>query len=55
MDDRERVEEYMKEDYLPTSPTPEAQDRIANALEYIAYHIGRIDKRLTGIHAALNK
>ena len=51
----ERVEEWMEDDFLPTSRSIQPEDRIASALEYIAYHIGKIDKKLTRIQTALNK
>ncbi len=41
----ERIKHFMESDFLPDSK-PEAQYRVANALEYIAYHIGQIDKKL---------
>jgi hypothetical protein len=45
MADREKTEAWMKADYLPVG-SPAAEHRIANALEYIAYHIGQIDKKM---------
>ena len=41
----ERIKHFMESDFLPESK-PEAQYRVANALDYIAYHIGQIDKKL---------
>ena len=54
MADRERVKQFMEADFLPQD-LPEAQYRVANALEYIAYHMGQINKKLDGINQALIK
>ena len=53
MADKFQAEHAMKEDYLPTGPRPDNQVRVANALDYIAYHIGQIDKKLDEVVKAL--
>ena len=56
MVDQERIAEFMKADFLPahdSTSMPKAEYRIATALEYIAYHIGQIDKKLDGISNSL--
>ena len=40
-----RIIERMEIDYLPDSAVAR-EDRTLNALEYIAFHVGRIDKKL---------
>ncbi len=47
-----RIIERMEMDYVPDSEVAH-EDRRLNALEHIAFHIGRIDKRLSGIDGAL--
>ncbi len=54
MADRERIKQFMESEFLPDGK-PEAQYRVANALEYIAYHMGQISKKLDGIDKALTK
>ena len=48
--EQERKLKWLQEDFVPaysSSAVPAAEHRIAAALEYIAYHIGQIDKKLT--------
>ena len=52
MADKERIKEHMEADFLPVGQT-EVQYAVANALEYIAYHIGQIDKKLDSISMSL--
>jgi hypothetical protein len=50
------MEAFMKADFLPArehAPVPPTDARIATALEYIAYHIGQIDKKLDSISMSL--
>ncbi len=47
-----RIIERMEMDYLPES-TVTREDRTLNALEHIAFHVGRIDKKLSDIDRAL--
>lgn len=54
MADREKIKQFMEAEFLPEDEL-DAQDRIANALEYIAYHMGQINKKLDGIDKALTK
>jgi len=46
---RQRIRAYMETDFLP-EPSPDtltqADRRMVNAAEYIAYHLGQIDKKL---------
>jgi hypothetical protein len=46
---RQRIQAYMETDFLP-EPSPDtlsqADRRMVNAAEYIAYHLGQIDKKL---------
>jgi hypothetical protein len=46
---QERLRATMEADFLP-EPSPDTLSqldrRMANAAEYIAYHLGRIDKKL---------
>jgi hypothetical protein len=56
MSDAERMKQFMESDFLPLrdrGAMPSAEHRIATALEYIAYHIGQIDKKLDGISSSL--
>lgn len=46
MADRDQIEKFMQADYLPTGQQISTDERIAKALEYIAYHMGQIDKRM---------
>jgi hypothetical protein len=47
--DKERIKAVMEADFLP-DPSPDTLSqvdrRMANAAEYIAYHLGQIDKKL---------
>lgn len=44
---RDRLKSYMETEFLPVgSQDVKAEMRIANALEYAAYHLGQIDKKL---------
>ena len=46
---RQRIRADMETDFLP-EPSPDtlsqADKRLVNAAEYIAYHLGQIDKKL---------
>ena len=46
---KQRIKAEMEADFLPT-PSPDTLSqvdrRMANAAEYIAYHLGQIDKKL---------
>ena len=46
---RQRIRASMETDFLP-EPSPDtlsqADRRLVNAAEYIAYHLGQIDKKL---------
>jgi hypothetical protein len=48
-DTKERIRAAMEGDFLP-EPSPDTLSqvdrRMANAAEYIAYHLGQIDKKL---------
>ena len=47
-----RIIERMEMDYVPDSGVAH-DDRMLNALEHIAFHVGRIDKKLSDIDRAL--
>ncbi|MCH7635164.1 MAG: hypothetical protein IIA36_10805 [Proteobacteria bacterium] len=47
-----RIIERMEMDYVPDSGVA-PEDRRINALEHIAFHVGRIDKKLSDIEVAL--
>ncbi len=56
MADENRTETFMKADFLPAydrTAVPTIDERVATALEYIAYHIGQIDKSLGRISSSL--
>ena len=53
MADRDKVEQWMKADFLPAGTQPASEHKISNALEYMAYHLGQIDKKLDQVIAAL--
>ena len=48
-DTKERIRAAMETDFLP-EPSPDTltqvDRRMANAAEYVAYHLGQIDKKL---------
>lgn len=48
-EERDRVKASMEDDFLP-EPSPDTLSqvdrRMANAAEYVAYHLGQIDKKL---------
>ena len=52
----DRVRQRMKDDFLP-EPSPDTlgqvDRRMTNAAEYIAYHLGQIDKKLDRLIALL--
>lgn len=59
MDDKsvkDRVKAEMEADFLP-DPSPDTLSqvdrRMANAAEYVAYHLGQIDKKLDRLIALL--
>jgi hypothetical protein len=53
---KERIRLRMEDDYLP-EPSPDTltqmDRRMTNAVEYIAYHLGQIDKKLDRLIAVL--
>jgi hypothetical protein len=53
---RERVRDHMEADFLP-EPSPDTLSqldrRMVNAVEYAAYHLGAIDKKLARLIALL--
>jgi hypothetical protein len=55
-EDQDRVRASMEADFLP-HPSPDTLSqvdrRMANAAEYIAYHIGQMDKKLDRLIALL--
>ena len=56
MADTDRMEAFMKADFLPAhdrTAMPATEHRVATALEYIAYHIGQIDRKLDSISMSL--
>ncbi len=55
MADRDKIKEHMEGEYLPTPRASMVEDQIANALDYIAYHIGRIDQTLRDTNATLKE
>ncbi len=50
--DRLRMQHFLKGEYT-TSLDAEPDRRVANALDYIAFHMGQIDKKLDDIIKAL--
>lgn len=48
----ERVIKRMEMDYLPDSAVAR-EDRMLNAIEHIAFHVGRINKKLSEIERDL--
>ena len=59
-EDLRRLEAHMKADFLPVQPRTGGADaayRSTHALEYMAYHLGQVDRkldRLIGLLEALN-
>ncbi|HXQ42069.1 MAG TPA: hypothetical protein VN821_12425 [Candidatus Udaeobacter sp.] len=59
-EDLKRLEAHMKADFLPVQPRTggaDAEYRSTHALEYMAYHLGQIDRkfdRLIGLLETLN-
>jgi hypothetical protein len=55
---RKRIRAYMETDFLP-EPSPDtlsqADRRMVNAAEYIAYHLGQIDKKLDRLIVLLDE
>ena len=55
-DTRDRLRAVMEDEYIP-DPTPDTLSqvdrRMTNAAEYIAYHLGQIDKKLDRLIALL--
>ena len=55
---RQRIRAYMETDFLP-EPSPDtltqADRRMVNAAEYIAYHLGQIDKKLDRLIVLLDE
>ncbi len=57
-EDRKRLEAHMKADFLPVQPRTGGSDasyRTTHALEYMAYHLGQIDKKLDLLIELLEK
>jgi hypothetical protein len=57
-EDVKRMAAHMEADYLPVQPRTGGADayyRMAHALEYAAHHLGRIDRKLDLLIAALEK
>lgn len=54
MDARDKVRAWMEGDFLPVG-NPEVEYRVASALEYIAYHAGKIDQTLRDLNATLKE
>jgi hypothetical protein len=52
MVDPDRIKQYMESDFSP-GENLKVEYRVANALEYIAYHMGQINKKLDGISEAI--
>ena len=50
-----RIRAWMQADYLPSNPSPSADNCAANALEYIAYHMGQISRQQIKITAELEQ
>ena len=54
--DKDRIRADMEADFLP-DPSPDTLSqvdrRMANAAEYVAYHLGQIDKKLDRLIALL--
>ena len=48
----ERIIQRMEMDYLPDSAVTR-EDRMLNAIEHIAFHVGRINKKLSEIERDL--
>jgi hypothetical protein len=46
--DRLRAQHFLKSDYT-MSPDADPDSRVANAMDYIAYHMGQIDKKLDDV------
>ena len=52
----DRLKAHMDQDYLPAHPTrPSVEDRIANALEYMAYQLGQINRKLDKLGVKLDE
>ena len=51
----DRMKKFMEADFLPAHDRaiPNSEYRVATALEYIAYHMGQIDKKLDDTNALL--
>lgn len=54
MADKQQIKAFMEADFLPEREL-NPDERTAAALEYLAYHIGQIDKQLTGLNATLRE
>jgi hypothetical protein len=53
---RDRVRDHMEEDFLPepsADTLSQFDRRMVNAVEYVAYHLGAIDKKLARLIALL--
>lgn len=59
MADREAMSQNLRQfyeaDFLPIDRNVGAQDRVANALDYIAFHAGQIDKKLGELNEHLKR
>jgi hypothetical protein len=51
----DRGEAWLNADFVPGDPNRTPEERIARALEYIAYHMGKIDRKLSGIQSVLHR
>lgn len=57
-EDLKRLEAHMKGDFLPVQPRTGGADaayRSTHALEYMAYHLGQIDRKLERLIGLLEK
>lgn len=51
----DRGEAWLNADFVPADADRTPEERMARALEYIAYHLGKIDKKLSGIQSVLHR
>ncbi len=57
-EDLDRLEAHMKADFLPVQPRTGGSDasyRTTHALEYMAYHLGQLDRKLDRIVELLER
>ena len=55
MTDPETIKERMEQGFLPDPDVTDPALRIANALEYVAFFLTRIDQKLAVIQEVLSK